>query len=174
MHNGKRLQGKENKDFGPDTCRMGEGIYAKGVKGADDDEDGGPTVIQGEREMDEELITVSHCRVVLLNNVVDVLKIYKCQSGSKIRGKGSHSHCGANEEGKDKGYKAILSTVRGKTKKVVTNDIMLSSPEVDVDGIEDGKERKPPRDAIDNCLFAIGEELVNDSTEKKNVDERPL
>lgn len=67
-----------------------------------------------------------------------------------------------------------MSRVRGKTKKVITNDMMVSSPEVDVDGIKDGKEREPPRNAIDNCLFPIREELVNDSTEKKNVDERPL
>ena len=117
MHNGKHLQGKENKDFGPDICRMGESIYAKGFKGADDDEDGGPTVIQGEREMDEELITVRHCRVVLLNNVVDVLKIYQCQSGSKMRGKGSHSHCGANKKGKDKGYEGYLEQSERKNKE---------------------------------------------------------
>ena len=51
---------------------------------------------------------------------------------------------------------------------------MTSGPEVDVDGIEDGKEREAPRDAIDNCFFAIREELVYDSPEKKNVNKGPL
>ena len=51
---------------------------------------------------------------------------------------------------------------------------MTTSPEVDVDGIEDGKERESPRDAIDNYSFTLREELVYDSTEKKKVNERPL
>lgn len=68
----------------------------------------------------------------------------------------------------------IVSKVGRRTKKVVTKDVVTSSPEVDVDGIEDGKEREPPRDTIHNCLLAIREELVYNSTEKKNMDERPL
>ena len=51
---------------------------------------------------------------------------------------------------------------------------MATSPEVDVDRIEDGKERETPRDAIDNYSFALREELVYDGTEKKKVNERPL
>jgi len=66
------------------------------------------------------------------------------------------SHCGANKESKDE-----------------SRDVIAMSPEVDVDGIEDGKERESPRDAIDNYSFAIRAELVYDSTEKKKVNERP-
>jgi len=88
--------------------------------------------------MDEELIAIGHCRVVLLDNVVDV------------------RHCGANKESEDE-----------------SNDVVTSSPKVDVDGIEDGKEWESPRDAIDNCSLAFREELVYDSTEKEDVDERP-
>ena len=51
---------------------------------------------------------------------------------------------------------------------------MTTSPEVDVNGIEDGKEWESPRDAIDNYSFTLGEELVYDSTEKKKVNKRPL
>jgi hypothetical protein len=50
---------------------------------------------------------------------------------------------------------------------------MRTSPEVDVDGIEDRKERETPRDAINNYFFTIGEELVYDSTKKKKVNKRP-
>jgi len=32
-------------------------------------------MIQGEREVDKELIAIGHCGVVLLDNVVNVLKI---------------------------------------------------------------------------------------------------
>ena len=51
---------------------------------------------------------------------------------------------------------------------------MTIRPEVDVDGIEDGKERESPRDAIDNYFFTLREELVYDSTKEKEVNERPL
>jgi len=65
-------------------------------------------------------------------------------------------YCGADKESKDEG-----------------SDVVRMSPEVDVDGIEDGKERESPRDAINDYSFTIGEELVYDSTEKKKVNKRP-
>jgi len=65
-------------------------------------------------------------------------------------------YCGADKESKDEG-----------------SDVMRMSPEVDVDGIEDGNERESPRDAINDYSFTIGEELVYDSTEKKKVNKRP-
>jgi hypothetical protein len=95
-------------------------------------------VIQGKREMDEELIAPGRRSVVFLDDIVDV------------------SHCGADKESKNE-----------------SRDVMTRSPEVDVDGIEDGKERESPRDAIDNYSFTLREELVYDSTEKKKVNERP-
>jgi len=66
------------------------------------------------------------------------------------------SHCGANEEGKDK-----------------CDDVVLSSPKVHVDGVKDNKERKPPRNAINDNPFAVREELVDDGTEEEEVDEGP-
>jgi len=66
------------------------------------------------------------------------------------------SHCRTDKQSKDE-----------------SRDVVTSSPEVDVDGIEDGKERESPRDAIDNYSFTIREELIYDSTEKKEVNERP-
>jgi hypothetical protein len=50
---------------------------------------------------------------------------------------------------------------------------MTMGPEVNIDSIEDRKERESPRDAIDNNSFTIGEELIYDSTEKKKVNKRP-
>lgn len=51
---------------------------------------------------------------------------------------------------------------------------MTSGPEIDVDGIEDGEERESPRNAVDDCFLALREELIYDSTEKKNMNKRPL
>jgi hypothetical protein len=52
----------------------GDSVYTKGIQGANDDQDGGPAVIQGEREADENFISIGHCWVLLLDNIVDVLK----------------------------------------------------------------------------------------------------
>lgn len=70
----------------------------------------------------------------------------------------------------------IQQTLRkfgGRANKVATKDIMMSNPQVDVDGIENGEERESPRNAINNCFLAFREELVYDSTEEKQVNERP-
>jgi hypothetical protein len=40
-------------------------------------------------------------------------------------------------------------------------------------GIQDAKEREAPRNSIDDYFLARGGELVDDSTQKKQVDERP-
>lgn len=40
-------------------------------------------------------------------------------------------------------------------------------------GIQDAKEREAPRYSIDDYFLARGGELVDDSTQKKQVDERP-
>jgi hypothetical protein len=39
---------------------------------------------------------------------------------------------------------------------------VIGRPEVDIDGIEDAEEREPPGNAIDDCLLACWEELVDD------------
>jgi hypothetical protein len=66
-----------------------------------------------------------------------------------------------------------LRKVKRKTRLVFTRNVMRTSPEVDVDGIEDGKEWESPSNAIDNYFLALREELVYDCTEKKNVNKRP-
>jgi hypothetical protein len=52
----------------------GDSVYTKGIQGANDDQDGGPAVIQVEREADKNFISIGHCGVLLLDNIVDVLK----------------------------------------------------------------------------------------------------
>jgi hypothetical protein len=54
-----------------------------------------------------------------------------------------------------------------------TDDVMLMSPEIYVDGVENSQEREAPGDAIDDDLFSGGEELVDDCGEEEKVDKRP-
>ena len=49
------------------------GVDAERLERGQDDEDSGPAVVQGEGEVDEELVRKGLGRVVLLDNVVDVL-----------------------------------------------------------------------------------------------------
>ena len=99
------VQGKENKDFGPDTRSVGESVDTKRFEGADDNKDSSPAVIQGEREMHEELITVIRWSVVLLDDVIDVLEnVSEWGHNGGIRERVSYSHCGANKQSKDEGY----------------------------------------------------------------------
>jgi len=65
-------------------------------------------------------------------------------------------HGGADEESQDE-----------------CDDVMLMSPEIDVDGVENSQEREAPGDAIDDDLFSGGEELVDDCGEEEKVDKRP-
>ena len=51
---------------------------------------------------------------------------------------------------------------------------MIGGPEVDVDGVEDAKEREPPGNAINDCFFACWEELVDDCAQEENMDEGPV
>lgn len=50
-----------------------EAADTESVECGDDNEDGGPTMVEGEGEMDKEFISIRLGRVVLLDDVVDVL-----------------------------------------------------------------------------------------------------
>ena len=52
------LQGKEDTNFCPDTCTMGNCVHTKSIKRSDDNENGCPTMVKREGKVDEELITV--------------------------------------------------------------------------------------------------------------------
>jgi len=55
-----------------------------------------------------------------------------------------------------------------------SGEVMLVSPDGDEDGVEDGEEREPPRDSVDDDGLGVdGGELVDDGAEKEEVDERP-
>jgi hypothetical protein len=131
-------------------------VDTEGLKRGQHDEQGRPTVVQGEREVNKQLVgdlhevvlSASYTKhgsetyiaglVVLLHNVVDV------RNGRR------------HEKREDEG-----------------EDSVPHGPEVDVNSIEDGQERETPANAIDDHLFAGCEELVDDRAEQKEVDEGP-
>ena len=67
-------QSKEDKDFCPDACTMGDCVHTEGIKRTEDNENGCPTVVEREGKVDEELITIGIWAVEFLDNVVDMLK----------------------------------------------------------------------------------------------------
>jgi hypothetical protein len=54
-----------------------------------------------------------------------------------------------------------------------TYGVVVASPKIDVDGIENSEEGEPPRDAVNNHMISGREELIDDSSEKENVDQGP-
>lgn len=51
---------------------------------------------------------------------------------------------------------------------------MLPAPDIDVDGVEDAKEREAPGDSVNDHALAGREELVDDCAEKQQMNERPV
>jgi len=105
----KEEEGKENENFGPDAGGVVETTYTKGIECSNDDENGSPTMVEREREMNEKFICKRLGTVMLLYDVIDM------------------RDRGADKESKDEG-----------------NDVMVSGPQVDVDGIEDTEEGETP------------------------------
>lgn len=68
------LQREEDKDLGPNSGLVVDGVYTECLKGGQDDENGRPAVVERERKVDEELVRVRLRRVVFLHDVVDVLR----------------------------------------------------------------------------------------------------
>lgn len=69
----RHSQAEEDEDFCPDTCTMVVGIDTERLKCSEDYENGGPTMVKGKWKVDEELVAEALRRVMLLDNVVDVL-----------------------------------------------------------------------------------------------------
>ncbi len=68
------LQCEEDKDLGPDTCPGRVRINAEGLERGQHNKDSRPTMIKGERQMNEEFIGQTLGYMALLHNVVNVLK----------------------------------------------------------------------------------------------------
>ena len=70
------LQCEEDEDLGPDACPSRVRINAEGLERGQDNKDSCPTMIKGERQMNEEFIGQTLGYMTLLHNVVNVLKGY--------------------------------------------------------------------------------------------------
>lgn len=54
-----------------------------------------------------------------------------------------------------------------------SDDVVATAPDADVDGVEDDEEWETPVDTVDDDLLARLEELVDDGSEKEEVNDRP-
>lgn len=72
------------------------------------------------------------------------------------RRRGTHSCGGAN-----------------KKREYESDNVVMACPEVNVDGGQNTEEGKTPGDTINDDVFPSGEELVDNSTEKEDVNEGP-
>jgi len=124
-------QSQEHKDLSPDAGGVGESIDTEGLECGKEDKDGRPAMVEGERQVNEDLVTPRIGNMVLLHDVVDM------------------RNCWTDEQSEHKG-----------------NDVMVGSPEIYVDSVEDAEEREPPWNTVDDDTFASGEELVDDRSEK--------
>jgi len=51
--------------------------------------------------------------------------------------------------------------------------VVMVTPQVDIDGIQDSEERETPRNMVDDDMLPIGEKLVDDGSQQKEVDQGP-
>jgi hypothetical protein len=54
-----------------------------------------------------------------------------------------------------------------------SDDIVSTGPNIDVNGVEEAEGGEAPADTVDDDSLAVGGKLVDDGTEKEEVDERP-
>lgn len=115
-------------------------------------------MIEGEGKVNKEFIPNVLWRVLLLDDVVDVLnEVIRSLKILLVRRNSTYSHSCADKQCKDEG------------KNVVT-----AGPEVDVDSVENAKEGEVPRDAINDDALARWEPLVDNSTQKQQVNQGPV
>ena len=97
--------------------------------------------------MNQELIPDRLRGVMLLDNIVDMLR-HKWLKVFELE-----IECARNTYG---------HTRADKERKYKCDNIVMTRPEVHVDGVEYPEKREAPRDTINNDNFTTREELVND------------
>lgn len=114
---------------------------------------------------------------MLLDNVVDVLKE---KSGHKNQGTNPNkfrylplqSNWRRAPEQTLDDCKAKLGAQEGEN-HVHTNDVVVSSPNIDINSIEDSEEGEAPWNSVNYNLLSLWEELVDDRSEQENMNQRP-
>ena len=148
------------------------GVNTKSLERGEDNKDGGPTVIKRKGEMDKQLVSHVLWRVVLLDDVIDVLEategyIYEVKTDK------TYGHCGANKECHDECCNELRISISARRPAVHTYDVTVASPEIDVDSIKNSQKGETPRNTINDYRFSGREELVDNSSKKEDVDQRP-
>jgi len=65
-------ESKEDKDLGEDASLVVRSVHAERFKSSEENQDGCPSVIEGERKMDEEFVPKFLAFVIFLDDVVDM------------------------------------------------------------------------------------------------------
>jgi hypothetical protein len=65
-------QGEEDQDFGPDSGLVGESVHAESLKGSEEDQNCGPSVVEREGKMNKEFVSEGFGRMMFLDNIVNV------------------------------------------------------------------------------------------------------
>jgi len=65
-------EGQEDEEFGPSVSSVGGGVATKCFESSEEDEDGSPTVVEREWQVDENFIGQCVAGVMLLDDVIDV------------------------------------------------------------------------------------------------------
>ena len=102
--------------------------------------------------MDEKLIRRTSGLMVLFDDVINV------------------GHGGTDEERKDEGCGESGGRVKyWRQWRERTDNVVVASPKVDVDGIEHSEQGKAPGNSVDDDAFSVGEELVDDGAQEEQV-----
>ncbi len=64
------LQSEEDEDLGPDAGMLHGRVDAEGFKGGEEDEDGGPSVVEGEGEMNPDFVVQALGSMMAAHDVV--------------------------------------------------------------------------------------------------------
>lgn len=84
----KEEEGEEYKDLGPYTSMVRVGVLAECYERGKDHENGGPTVVEGEWQVNEDLVGNVCSLVMLLDDVIDVGDTRGDEQGEDERWKG--------------------------------------------------------------------------------------
>lgn len=73
----EKEESQEDENLGPNAGAMGESVHSKCLKSTEDNEDGSPSVVERERQVDEYFVGHFLRRMVLFDDIIDV-----CHSGT--------------------------------------------------------------------------------------------
>jgi len=154
----KEEEGEKDEELGPELRWVCCSIDTESLKGGQPDEDNGPPVVKRERKVDKNCEELASLKL-MGSGFGDCVLTLACQADTitvLVDCIVYMTHGGAHKKGKDKGH-----------------NVMAMRPDADIDSIERRKKGEAPTDAIDDEFLAGVGKLVENETEKEEVNERP-